>query len=177
MRSHYEVLGTEVTASSGDIRRAYVRLARQHHPDYFAAAGAGERMAAEQRMRTINEAWDVLGDQAKRRDYDRAIGLAGPGDDGVGTGFRPFDDSDDEVDPHDLPDVPYRRDPVMESPLTRALTLAPVVSFVASIGLVAVGMVVGSTAVLGLAVASFLLACLGFVVIPLLALSRATRDD
>lgn len=173
----YEVLGVDVAASSAEIRRAYVRLARQHHPDYFVDAAEDERLAAERRMRTLNEAWEILGDRGKRHDYDRAQGLAGPPD-AEGLRFQPFDDDDDdEVDPRDLPDAPYRRDPVMESPLTRALTLAPVASFALSVGLLAVGMVVGSVAVLGLALAAFLLACLGFVVIPLLALSRASRDD
>ncbi len=173
--SHYDVLGVDTTASSADIRQAYVRKARQHHPDYFIAAHHEERLAAERRMQAINEAWDVLGDLAKRREYDRAQGFVA--DDAEAAGFRPFDTGDDDVDPRDLPDAPYRRDPVMESPLTRALTLAPVVSFAASIGLVAVGMVVNSVVVLAVAVAAFLLACLGFVVIPLLALSRASRDD
>lgn len=172
----YEVLGVEASASPDDIRRAYVRLARQHHPDYFVAAAEDERLAAERRMRTINEAWDVLGDRVKRHDYDRAQGFADPSD--AEGRFQPFDDDDDdEVDPRDLPDAPYRRDPVMESPVTRALTLAPVASFALSVGLAAVGTVVGSVAVLGLALAAFVLACLGFVVIPLLALSRASRDD
>lgn len=174
--SHYDVLGVETTASSADIRQAYVRKARQHHPDYFVTARYEERLAAERRMQAINEAWDVLGDLAKRREYDQAQGFT-TADDNEATGFQPFDTGDDDVDPRDLPDAPYRRDPVMESPLTRALTLAPVVSFAASIGLVAVGMVVDSVLVLALAVAAFLLGCLGFVVIPLLALSRASRDD
>ncbi|MDP9005650.1 MAG: DnaJ domain-containing protein [Actinomycetota bacterium] len=175
--THYEVLGVEPSASGEEIRRAYVRLARQHHPDYFGAAAADERLAAEQRMRTINEAWNVLGDRARRHDYDRSQGLAEPPDGDGGRGFQPFDTDEDDIDPRDLPDAPYRRDPVMESPLTRVLTLAPVASFAVSVALAAVGMVVGSLAVLGLALAAFLLACLGFVVIPLLALSRASRDD
>ena len=172
----YEVLGVEASASPVDLRRAYVRLARQHHPDYFVAAPAEERSAAERRMRAINEAWDVLGDPAKRRRYDEIEGLASSVDDAEGARFQPFDTDDDDIDPLDLADEPYRSDPVMESALTRALTLAPVASFALSIVLLAVGMVVGSVAVLGLAVAAFLFACLGFVVIPLLALSRATRD-
>lgn len=173
----YEVLGVEADASAVEIRRAYVRLARQHHPDYFAGAGDDERLGAERRMRAINEAWEVLGDQGRRQSYDRSRGLAGSRDEAEATGFQPFDTGDDDIDPHDLPDAPYRHDPVMESPLTRALTLAPVASFALSVVLVAVGVVVGSVAVLGLAVAAFLVACLGFVVIPLLALSRASRDD
>ncbi len=174
--SHYEVLGVEATASPADIRQAYVRQARLHHPDYFVAADDEARLAAERQMRALNQAWDVLGDEVKRRNYDRELTGGAPA--APPTGFRPFDTgTDDDVDPRDLPDVPYRHDPVMESALTRALTLAPVVSFAVSVGLVAVAMVVGSVTLLGLAVAAFVVACLGFVVIPLLALSRASRDD
>jgi molecular chaperone DnaJ len=45
------------------IRAAYVRLAKQHHPD---AGGTAERMVA------LNEAWAVLGDAQQRAAYDRA---------------------------------------------------------------------------------------------------------
>ena len=175
--SHYEVLGVEAGASPADIRQAYVRLARRHHPDFYAGADDVERLAAERQMRALNEAWEVLGDRAKRRRYDLLLGLGPPSADDEDPGFRPFDTGDDDVDPRDLPDAPYRRDPVMESPVTRVLTLAPVVSFASSIGLLAVGVVVGSVAILGLAVAAFAVACLGFVVLPLVALSRARRDD
>ena len=176
--SHYEVLGVEAGASAADIRAAYVRLARRHHPDYYGAAGEDERQAAEGRMRALNEAWNVLSDESRRRSYDRALGLAATDVDEAPPGFRPFDDDDDDgVDPRHVPDTPYRRDPLMESPLARFLTLAPVGSFALAVGLLAVGVVLGSVAMLGLAVAAFLLACVGFVVIPLLALSRASRDD
>ena len=176
--SHYEILGVEPSASPADIRAAYVSLARRHHPDRYGVAGEGERLAAERRMRALNEAWNVLGDESRRRSYDRALGLALPGADEAPTAFRPFDDDDDDDDdPRQLPDAPYRRDPLMESPLARLLTLAPVGSFALAIGLFAVGVVLGSVAMLGLAVAAFALACVGFVVIPLLALSRASRDD
>lgn len=177
--THYEVLGVARDAPPADIRRAYVRLARQHHPDYYAGAGAPERLVAERRMRTINEAWSVLGDEGRRRAYDRAAGLAGQGSatDADG-GFRPFDtDDDDDIDPRDLPDEPYRRHARPESLLGRLATLAPVLAFLVSIGLLAMGMVVKSVTVLALSVAAFLMACLGFVVLPLVALSRASRND
>lgn len=175
--THYEVLGVAPDAPAAQIRQAYVRLARQHHPDYFAGAGAGPRAEAEQRMRAINEAWSVLGDHRRRAAYDRASGLAAPPTEGTDEGFRPFDTEDDDIDPLDMPDVPYRHDPVVESPWARALTLAPALAFTASVALLAGGVVLGSTGVLALSVATFVLACLGFIVLPLLALSRASQDD
>jgi hypothetical protein len=65
----YEVLGVDVDASPPSIRAAYRRAAREHHPDR-----AGERSSA--RMAEINHAWQVLGDPARRRDYD--LGLRTP---------------------------------------------------------------------------------------------------
>jgi hypothetical protein len=59
--THYDVLGVAVGASRADIHRAYLALARRHHPD------AGGDHAA---MRKINEAWAVLSDNARRRRYD-----------------------------------------------------------------------------------------------------------
>lgn len=174
--THYEVLGVAHDAPAADIRQAYVRLARQHHPDYFAAADPPVRLGAERRMRTINEAWSVLSDEGRRRAYDRTQKLDGQGtaDD---EGFQPFETDDDDIDPRDLPDEPYGGDPGPASLLARLATLAPVLAFLASIGLLAMGMVVKSVTVLALSVVAFLLACLGFVVLPLVALSRATRNE
>jgi hypothetical protein len=69
-RSHYEILGVSPTASTDDIRRAYVQRAREAHPDRHIDAGAVEREAAAKSMREINEAWRVLGDERRRRHYD-----------------------------------------------------------------------------------------------------------
>ncbi len=177
--NHYEVLKVAEDASAAEIRRAYVSLARRHHPDFFIDGDAGERLDAERRMRAINEAWSVLGDQDRRRAYGRAHGRSAFGgvDEAAGRPFEPFDPGDDDVDPLDLPDVPYRQGPGRDGRLGRVATLAPVTSFGASIGLAALGLVVGSTALLALSAAAFVVACLGFVVLPLVALSRASQDD
>lgn len=69
-RSHYQVLGVAPHATQVEIRRAYHRLARLHHPDVnpgtSAPTGSG--------MADINLAWEILRDPEKRRAYDRAIG-------------------------------------------------------------------------------------------------------
>ena len=177
--THYEILGIDERAPAAEVRQAYVRLARRHHPDFFVDADVRARAEAERRMRAINEAWAVLGDPDRRVAYDRTVGLVGTAPDGGGARpFEPFDGGEDDIDPRDLPDEPYRpHEQGRQGPLARTATLAPVLAFAAAVALGAVGLLVGSVGLLALAVASFLAACLGFVVIPLLALSRATKNE
>ncbi|HEY3397713.1 MAG TPA: J domain-containing protein [Armatimonadota bacterium] len=62
---YYEILGVSREASTEDIRRAYRRLAREHHPD--VNNGAAE---SEETFKRISEAYAVLSDEDKRRRYD-----------------------------------------------------------------------------------------------------------
>jgi DnaJ domain len=62
---HYDTLGLTKDASSAEIREAYRRLARVHHPDH------GETDAGS--MASINEAYRVLGDPGRRAVYDAAL--------------------------------------------------------------------------------------------------------
>src|SRR6185436_10615178 len=64
-KDYYATLGLDKKASAADIKRAYRRLARKHHPDL----NPGDK-AAEQKFKDINEANEVLGDPEKRRKYD-----------------------------------------------------------------------------------------------------------
>jgi curved DNA-binding protein len=66
-RDYYEVLGVARTATAEEIKRAYRREARKHHPDLKPAA---ERDRASQLFQQINEAYEVLSDPEKRRKYD-----------------------------------------------------------------------------------------------------------
>ena len=61
MTNHYQTLGVERTASAEDIKRAYRKLAGQHHPD---------RGGDTAKFQTIQAAYDVLGDPGKRQQYD-----------------------------------------------------------------------------------------------------------
>ncbi len=64
-KDYYKVLGVSKSASQDEIRKAYRRLAREHHPDV-----AKDKKAAEAKFKEINEANEVLGDPEKRRRYD-----------------------------------------------------------------------------------------------------------
>jgi DnaJ-class molecular chaperone len=64
-RDPYEVLGVARNADAETIRKAYRRLARQHHPD----VNPGDH-EAESRFKEVSEAWAILSDPDKRRNYD-----------------------------------------------------------------------------------------------------------
>jgi curved DNA-binding protein CbpA len=64
-KDYYAVLGVPKTASQAEIKKAFRKLARQHHPD----AKPGDA-AAERKFKEINEANEVLSDPAKRKQYD-----------------------------------------------------------------------------------------------------------
>ncbi len=66
MADYYDILGVPRSADEKEIRQAYRRLARQHHPD----VNPGDDAAAE-RFKTINAAYEVLSDADKRAQYDR----------------------------------------------------------------------------------------------------------
>ncbi len=72
-KDYYAVLGVSATATDKEITRAYRKLAKQYHPD----ANPG----SEDRFKEISAAYDVLGDEAKRKEYDeiRRLGAAGVG--------------------------------------------------------------------------------------------------
>ncbi len=70
-RSHYETLGVRPDASAAEIRAAYLRLARELHPDTHLDRPEADRRAAERRLQDVNRAWSVLRDDARRRAYDR----------------------------------------------------------------------------------------------------------
>jgi hypothetical protein len=163
----YEVLGVREDASHDEIRRAYLALARRHHPDQASGGGADEQARAVRRMQEINEAWSALGDPARRTRVDRDL---------PPRPFRPFDDGADDPDPRLAPDVPYRQAPP-DTALRRTATVAPVV-LGAVAALLFIAALFFQTAVLFVVgVVAFALAGSGFLAIPLLALGRATRDE
>jgi molecular chaperone DnaJ len=94
-KDYYAALGVSKTATQAEIKKAYRKLARQHHPD----ANKGDA-ASEEKFKEISEAYDVLSDEKKRKDYDEARTLFGAGGfrmpHGGGAGGQgvPFDLSD-----------------------------------------------------------------------------------
>jgi molecular chaperone DnaJ len=80
-RDYYEVLGVSRTASDDELKKAYRKLAKQHHPDL----NPGNK-EAEAKFKEANEAYAVLSDQEKRRTYDQFghAGLDGQGFGGAG---------------------------------------------------------------------------------------------
>ncbi len=90
-KDYYGVLGVSSTASAKEITKAYRKLARSHHPD---AKGGNE-----ERFKEVSAAYDVLGDDAKREEYDEArrigpsaAGGFASGADGFNVHFDDFDD-------------------------------------------------------------------------------------
>ncbi len=95
-KDYYEILGVDKSASDDDIKRAYRRLAKKWHPD----ANPDNRKEAEEKFKEVGEAYSVLSDPQKRRNYDQ-FGSAdgspfgagfggGNGYGGFGNGFGGF---------------------------------------------------------------------------------------
>ena len=64
-RDYYETLGVSKSSTPDDIKSAFRKLARKHHPDL-----AKDKKAAEEKFKEINEAYEVLSDPEKRKKYD-----------------------------------------------------------------------------------------------------------
>lgn len=108
MKDYYEVLGVSRGASEAEIKQAYRKLVVKYHPD------KNKEVSAQDQIREINEAYDVLGDAEKRRVYD--LGQ-----------YKPLIDAftvSEEPPPHR--DPAYRRrssatEPASSKPTTREL--------------------------------------------------------
>jgi Flp pilus assembly protein TadB len=97
----YDVLGVRRGAGAVELRQAYLRLVRDHHPDRHADATPEVREAAEARIRTINEAWHELGDPRRRARYDEQLDRAPRSaviESEGARSWRPYDLDDDPTD-------------------------------------------------------------------------------
>ena len=152
--SHYDVLGVAPDAEAAQVRQAYLRLARAHHPD--RTGGDSDRMQA------VNAAWAVLGDPIRRRQYDVERALPTPAPESPPTA-GPVDVEDD--------DVPVRVTIV----LPRAVTMLPAGLFGGAVVSAMGGIVLRLPGLLGLALMLFVLSVLFLVASPFLALYASRR--
>jgi molecular chaperone DnaJ len=86
-KDYYKVLGVAKGAPADEIKKSYRKLARKYHPD----ANKGDS-ASEERFKEISEAYNVLSDEKRRKEYDDARSLFGsgarrPGQGGAGGGY------------------------------------------------------------------------------------------
>ncbi len=177
--SHYQVLGVPVDASTREIRRAYVTRARLAHPDFHADADARTRGENERQMRQLNEAWAVLGDPDRRRQYDAGLGDAlGPRRTSPTPSptppptFVPYDDDDTDYAAL-LDDAPVGNG----ARLPRAAQLAPGLFLLAAIFFLSAGLVTSFGPIIALGFVALVLAGVSFVLIPALAVMRSLQSD
>ena len=84
-KDYYEILGVNRSASQQEIKSAYRKLARKYHPD------VNKTPDAQAKFKDINEAYEVLGDETKRKRYDQLGSAWSSGADfNVPPGFEGF---------------------------------------------------------------------------------------
>lgn len=180
MATHYELLGVTPGATTDEIRAAYRRQARRHHPDTQPDADPEAAEAARRTMAALNSAWAVLGNPTRRHAYD--AGLAGtwrPLDPGPGRGPTDDDDELDDFDrderfagwgePDDEPSRPRRP--------TDHLVMTPVMLVLAAVALFFFSMLSQWAALRTLSILLLPVAGVGFVAAPLFVMLRGRAND
>lgn len=160
------MLGVAPTALTAEVRQAYVALARTHHPDRTGGDVT--------RMRAVNEAWATLRDPGRRALYDLSLRSGPP------PVPAPVDDEPQVVrsDEDDLladlaDDTPLGGRVVLPG----WLSMLPVATFAASVGLFCLGLLFASVSTIAVAMALFVLSCTMFLAAPFVALLTSRRPN
>ncbi|KAM7538428.1 hypothetical protein Aperf_G00000069585 [Anoplocephala perfoliata] len=93
-KDYYKILGIGKTASQSDIKKAYYQLAKKYHPD----VNKSDKTAA-QKFAEVSEAYEILGDEEKRKSYDS---FGGTTDSGFSSGASSYGDFTSHIDPEEL---------------------------------------------------------------------------
>lgn len=174
MATHYQILGVGPHASHDEIRRAYHRQARRHHPDAQPDADPAASERARLRMARINAAWAVLRDTGRRRAYDIQIGVARRpsrplASTSGGAGWTPIDLDDDRGDAGEEIDEPSTRGPA------DLLVFVPVGLFLIAVGTFAFSVLTQSPTLMWGALILLPVAAVAFFTTPLLVLFTRAR--
>lgn len=177
-RDHYAVLGIAMSASPAEVRSAFLAEARRWHPDRFGGHPPEE---AEARMRRINTAWATLGDPEARRRYDAQVRLRlldSPSSTARVVVHRMSHErlADDDTDVEDAR-VELLDDSGPPSTALGRLQLVPLMLAVGGVGCVIFGSWLGALGFVVLGATQLLASMLGFVGLPLLAMSKAARAE
>ncbi|MGL5356212.1 MAG: J domain-containing protein [Cetobacterium sp.] len=73
MIDYYKILGIEREASTEEIKKAYRDLAKINHPDKYMNESLEIRKAAEEKIKEYNEAYDILGSEERKKQYDMSF--------------------------------------------------------------------------------------------------------
>jgi hypothetical protein len=164
--THYEVLGVPTSASAAEVKRAYRLQARQHHPD---VSGADDAV-----MQALNQAWATLGDPARRRAYDRLVGVGETSGPSAARPSAPPPSPPIVVDEEGEAD--WGPEPEPGPGTKRDLWLLVPVGLLGCAALsVGLGGLLYEPIFLGMAVFFVALALFGFALVPILTLKRQAR--
>ncbi|MCB0990797.1 MAG: J domain-containing protein [Acidimicrobiales bacterium] len=170
-RTHYEVLKVERDATSEQLRAAYLRQARRHHPD-TAGSDLSAISEAEREMRSINAAWEVLSDPEARRRYDLTLPV--PERPGVNMGAPDGDQGGEPEWDHDaIADAPG----VPIGGVAKVFVRAAPIAFVAGMLLIFVSAVMQNSGLWRLGLATLVGSLVAFLLAPFFVMASSHGRD